>query len=133
MEDKTEQIDFYVKEEEGGLSSLYFIMGIEINGIEWTVVFTANQENLKRPDGSITLGVTDLNCRTIFLWVGLRGHMLRKVLIHELSHAHVHSYGFELPLEEEEFLCGFIDTYSSDILALAESVLSGNLKKFEEI
>lgn len=131
MENQTEQVDFYVKEEEGGLSSLYFVMRIEINGIEWAVVFTANQDNLRRPDGSVTLGVTDINCKTIFLWVGLKGHMLRKVLIHELSHAHVHSYGFDLPLDEEEFLCSFIDTYSEDILALADSVFSRDLRKTE--
>lgn len=102
-------------------------MSIIINGVEWIIVLTEDTENLKRSDGSITLGVTDLNCRTIFLWRGLNGSLLRKVLIHELSHAFIFSYQYYLTVEEEEFLCSFIDTYAEDIISEADSLLKGGL------
>lgn len=98
-------------------------MVIEINGIQWSIIFTSDTENLKRPDGSITLGVTDIPCRTIFLWAGLTGRMLRKVVIHELSHAFVFSHEYELSLDEEEFLCSFIDTYAIDILSMTDNII----------
>ena len=102
-------------------------MVVEINSIQWNIIFTNNVENLKRPDGSITLGVTDIPCRTIFIWAGLTGRMLRKVVIHELSHAFVFSHEYELSIDEEEFLCSFIDTYAEDIITKADSLLKGGL------
>ena len=105
-------------------------MMIEINGIQWNIIFTNNTDNLKRPDGSITLGVTDILCRTIFIWAGLTGRMLRKVVIHELSHAFVFSHEYELSLDEEEFLCSFIDTYALDILSMADELILGDNKEF---
>lgn len=106
---------------------------MNINGIEWNVILTNDAENLRRPDGSITLGVTDINCKSIFLWSGLNERMLRKVLIHELSHAFVFSYDYSLELDEEEFLCSFIDTYAIDILHKVDSLILGefsNSRKF---
>lgn len=56
--------------------------------------------------------------------------MLRKVVIHELSHAFVFSHEYELSLDEEEFLCSFIDTHAIDILSMADELLLGENKKF---
>ena len=98
-------------------------MGTVINGIEWNIVLTTNSKELERSDGSVTLGVTDLNLRTIFLWRGLKGKLFRKVLIHELSHAFIFSYDYYLTLEEEEFLCSFVDTYAEDILNEANRLI----------
>ena len=104
-------------------------MGININGVEWSIVFTSDSENLKRPDGSITLGVTDINCKTIFIWVGLKDSLLKKVIIHELCHAFVFSHNHVLPLDEEEFLCSFVDTYAIDVLSITNEILLGKNKK----
>lgn len=49
--------------------------------------------------------------------------MLRKVVIHELSHAFVFSHEYELSLDEEEFLCSFIDTYAIDILSMTDNII----------
>ena len=108
-------------------------MKIIVNGIEWVIILTKDSENLKRSDGTITLGVTDLNCKCVFLWAELEPYMLRKVLIHELSHVFIFSYGYSMTLDEEEFLCSFIDTYASDIINLTESTLKtsfGKISKF---
>lgn len=107
-------------------------MKTTINGIEWNIVLTHDREDLKRSDGSVTLGVTDLNCTTIFLWDGLHGDLLRKVLIHEMSHAFVFSYGYTISVEEEEFLCSFIDTYAEDIISESESLLLDGFKKMKK-
>ena len=105
-------------------------MRVRINDIEWNIVFTNNTEELQRSDGSVTFGVTDVNLLEIFIWSSLRGRMLRKVMIHELSHAFIFSYGYFLTLEEEEFLCSFIDTYAEDIIEYTDNILT---KGFKEI
>ena len=103
-------------------------MRVEINNIEWDIIFTNNTDDLKRSDGSVTFGVTDVNVLGIFIWSSLRGRMLRKVMIHELSHAFIFSYGYFLTLEEEEFLCSFIDTYAEDIISYTDSILTEAFK-----
>lgn len=103
--------------------SSYFCMHVLINNVQWRLLLTDNTEDLKRTDGSITLGVTDLNMMTIYLWKGLKGSMLRRVLIHELSHAFIFSYEYYLTVEEEEFLCSFIDTYADSILSEADELI----------
>ena len=107
-------------------------MRVEINNIEWDIIFTNNTDDLKRSDGSVTFGVTDVNVLGIFIWSSLRGRMLRKVMIHELSHAFIFSYGYFLTLEEEEFLCSFIDTYAEDIISYTDSILTEAFKEIRK-
>ena len=107
-------------------------MRVEINNIEWDIIFTNNTDDLKRSDGSITFGVTDVNVLGIFIWSSLRGRMLRKVMLHELSHAFIFSYGYYLTLEEEEFLCSFIDTYAEDIISYTDSILTEAFKEIRK-
>lgn len=107
-------------------------MKVRINDIEWNIVFTNNTEELQRSDGSVTFGVTDVNLLEIFIWSSLRGRMLRKVMIHELSHAFIFSYGYFLTLEEEEFLCSFIDTYAEDIIEYTDNVLTKGFKEMRK-
>ena len=107
-------------------------MRVEINNIEWDIIFTNNTDDLKRSDGSVTFGVTDVNVLGIFIWSSLRGRMLRKVMIHELSHAFIFSYGYFLTLEEEEFLCSFIDTYAEDIISYTYSILTEAFKEIRK-
>lgn len=91
-------------------------MTVLINGIVWNVIFTNNFDDLTRMDGTVTLGITDLDKQTIYLFSMLKGRMLRKVLIHELTHAFMFSYNFYLTIEEEEFVCSFLDTYGDEII-----------------
>lgn len=98
-------------------------MKISINGYDWEIVYTHNREDLSRSDGTITLGVTDRNVMCIFLHDKLKGKLLRKVLTHELVHAWIFSYGIYLDLEQEEFICCFIDTYGEDIINKADELL----------
>lgn len=98
-------------------------MRISINNKDWEIARTDDPDKLMRTDGTVTLGMTDINDRTIYLWSGLSEMMFRKVLLHELSHAFINSYGIYLNLEEEEILCSFVDTYSTHIIEEADFLM----------
>lgn len=107
-------------------------MKIIVNGIEWELIFTSDLSKLERDDGSVTLGVTDTNSYIVYIWNRLNSKMTRKVLLHELCHVFIHSYGYVLDIEQEEFLCSFLDTHSDEIIELCMNVLSGYEKKFSK-
>lgn len=93
----------------------------EINGIAWEVYkVPPNSPYLRRSDGVLTLGVTDFNDRAVYLSNALHGAFLRKVYIHEVCHAAIFSYGINLDLMQEEFLCDFIATYGDEIFAIVD-------------
>lgn len=96
-----------------------------INGYEWNIVFCRkNDDNLRRSDGTLTVGVTDWGNRTVYLSDMLRGAFLRKVFIHEVCHCAVFSYGIELNLEQEEFLCDFIASFGDEIFAIVDDMFA---------
>lgn len=98
-------------------------MKVSINDREWEVVFTSDAKDLMRSDGTVTFGVTDRNVMCIYLYSGLKGTLLRKVLIHELTHAFIFSYGYYLTIDEEEFICSFVDCYAYDLVSLTNNLL----------
>lgn len=67
-------------------------------------------------DGTATLGVTDKAKGCVFLYSGLTGPLLRKVLMHEIGHVYMYSYGYYIPREQEEFVCSFVDSYADLIV-----------------
>ena len=95
-----------------------------MNNYEWVVKFrNVNSNDLRRSDGSFTVGVTDLNQMSIFLCDRLKGNFLKKVLIHELVHAFMFSYNYHLTIEEEEFVCDFVASNAEDILEYSKDIL----------
>lgn len=103
-------------------------MFVYINNIKWNIIFTNNVEYLKRNDGSITLGITDNNIKTIFIFNKLNSALTKKVLIHELTHAYIFSYNYYLTLEEEEFVCSFVENYGGPILHDIDTILNTGVK-----
>lgn len=104
---------------------------VHINGLEWKIEFTDKKRDLL-VDGIVRLGVTDRNTMTIYLSDNLYGRMLRKVLIHELTHAWLFSYMYNVDKETEEMLCSFVDNHAEDILRQTDLYLAENkgLKNF---
>lgn len=99
-------------------------MYININGIDWNVVrVNPYNINLFNNDGTLTIGMTDTYLKTIFINDKLKGLLLRKVLIHELVHAWIFSYGIILTKQQEEFMCDFIATNSDDILNKVDELI----------
>lgn len=81
------------------------------------MVFTTDWNALVMDDGRATLGVTDKEKMCVFLYAGLRGNLLRKVLMHEIGHVYMFSYGYYIPPEQEEFVCSFLDMYADMIVS----------------
>lgn len=95
-----------------------------INGIEWDIVFVNNySDDLKRSDGSRTVGVTDNGEKCVFLSKSLRGAFLRRVLAHELVHCFCFSYDIYIPLEEEERLADWVSLYGTDLVYLLDDLM----------
>ena len=99
-------------------------MFFTINGTNWRVQYeNALSGELRRSDGTISLGVTDRNTHTIYLSDKLQGFMQRKVLIHEVCHAICMSYDVHLPIEQEEVLCDFVATYGDEVFGIVDMIL----------
>ena len=66
-----------------------------MNGLHWNVRWTKSTDPiLVDRTGSLTVAVTDPDTMTIYLSNELRGSLLTTVVLHELSHAMMISYGY---------------------------------------
>lgn len=99
-------------------------MTIDINNIRWKIKFIPGSSgDLRRYNGTYTIGMTDNNKKTIFLYEGLHGDLLYDVLCHELVHAYCFSYGIYMDEEDEERLANFIVHCAMDVLNLTQEAL----------
>lgn len=86
--------------------------------------------------GTRTVATTDPQTRTIYLLDTLNGDFLNTVLIHELGHVVMFSYGLlndihravrrEDWIDAEEWVCNFIADYGIRIFSIASLVLGEN-------
>lgn len=95
-----------------------------INGVEWDVLYVDSYSPyLERSDGSLTLGVTDYNTKTIYLNKTLKGNLLKRVLTHEICHAEVFSRNIkDFSLEQEELVCEFVSQFGDEIFEIADMI-----------
>lgn len=101
-----------------------------INGIDWEIIYVNPfSDDLRRSDGSLTVGVTDMPKRSIFLSNRLRGAFLRKVLAHELVHCFMFSYSIHIPIEEEEYIADWVATYGTDLIYLLDDLMRGIISR----
>lgn len=105
-----------------------------MNGLRWSVRFTRpNDPILIDRTKILTCAVTDPATMTIYLADNLRGAFLNRVLLHELGHVTMFSYGLVEDIhrmckkaywiEAEEWACNFIADYGAQIFGIAYSVL----------
>lgn len=105
-----------------------------MNGYLWHIAFV-NPGSAKLVDrtGASTLATTDPTVMRIYISDNLSGQELETVLIHELGHAALFSYGL-LPdihkavkrqywMEAEEWVCNFIADYGMRIFSIAYEVM----------
>ena len=64
--------------------------------------------------------MTDGKTHTIFLYRGLQGYMLDKVLAHEMVHAFMFSYNIHIDIEEEEFMADWISVYGRELIYMLD-------------
>lgn len=102
-------------------------MHFVINGVKWKVMYVRGADKrLARSDGSIALGVTDWNDKTVYISASLSGSLLEKVLCHELTHCVCFSYGIYIPIETEEWLCNYMAEHGKEIIYLLDELLQMN-------
>lgn len=92
-----------------------------INNVYWKMRYVSpDSDQLKRTDGSYTIGVCDNNKKTIYVCDSLLPTLEEKVIVHEITHAFCFEYGISIDLDTEEFLCDFVATYGRDIFVVAD-------------
>lgn len=95
----------------------------EMNGYIWNVYLVAPSDPiLTRSDGSFTVGVCDRETQELYISNMIKGDFLRKVLIHEVCHSAMFSYGIDLDVEQEEVVCDLIATYGDEIFRVADDI-----------
>lgn len=109
-----------------------------MNGRLWRVRFVdPDSPYLVDRTGRRTLAVTDPKLQHVFVARGLRGPMLRKVLIHELGHVALVSYDLLPELhrmvkpvywtDAEEWACNWIADYGDMIFAKGAEILETDI------
>lgn len=95
----------------------------KINDIEWTIKFVPEYHPmLYRNDFSLSIGSCDSDEKTIYINQNLKGHKLKRVLCHEITHAAMFSYNVYLTLEEEELLADLVATYGEEIINITNKI-----------
>lgn len=105
-----------------------------MNGLHWNVRWTNSADPiLVDRTGSLTVAVTDPDTMTIYLSNQLSGSFLNRVLIHELGHCVMYSYGLvneihrmckkRYWIEMEEFCANLLADYGNQVFGLAYAIL----------
>lgn len=99
-------------------------MKFTVNNQEWELVLVnPNSKNLMRSDGSITLGMTDNNVKTVFINNRLNNYMTDKVLCHELTHVYAFSFDYFIDIQTEEIVADFLSLFGRDIIYLLDDII----------
>ena len=97
----------------------------QINGKTWYIRLTqSDSPMLMRSDGSYTVGMCDRTKQTIYISELLQGKFLRKVLIHEVCHSAMFSYGIDMSVEQEELFCDLVATYGDEIFDVVDNLFT---------
>ena len=105
-----------------------------MNGLRWNVRWTKSTDPiLVDRTGSLTVAVTDPDSMTIYLSNQLSVSFLNRVLIHELGHCVMYSYGLvneihrmckkRYWIEMEEFCANLLADYGNQVFGLAYAIL----------
>ena len=95
-----------------------------VNNQEWRLLFVKpNSKELMRSDGSITLGMTDNNVKTVFVNNRLNDYMTDKVICHELTHVFAFEFDYYMNIETEEIVADFMSLYGRNIILLLDDLI----------
>lgn len=96
---------------------------IYINNEKWEIhLVSPFHHQLKRSDGTFSLGVCDDNLKSIYINSELSPFYIKRVLCHELTHAAMFSYNIDLTLEQEELLADLMATYGQEIIYITNGI-----------
>ena len=105
-----------------------------MNGLHWNVRWTNPTDPiLVDRTNVLTVAVTDPDTMTIYLSNELHGEFLNRVLIHELGHCVMYSYGLideihrmcrrKWWIDMEEFCANLLASYGNQVFGLTYSIL----------
>ena len=105
-----------------------------MNGYSWRVCFVdSNDPMLVDRTGELTVATTDPRTLRVYISNDLDGSFLTRVLIHELGHCAMFSFGLlddihrmvhpRYWVEAEEWVCNFIADYGMKIFDTAYAIL----------
>lgn len=105
-----------------------------MNGRYWRVIFVEpDNPFLIDRTGSSRIATTDPNTNCVYISTDLNGRSLETVLVHELGHCVMVSYGLisdirrmvrpEYWVEIEEWICNFISDYGYEVFQVATDIL----------
>lgn len=101
-----------------------------VNGNIWLVRFiNISNKNLRRSDGSFTLGMCDNTIKTIFIANNQDNYKTEHILCHEITHAICFEYDIDLPIDTEEWLCNFMADHGKEIIYILDDLLYFITKK----
>lgn len=99
-------------------------MKFTVNNQEWDLVFVKpNSKNLMRSDGSITIGMTDNNKKTVYINNRLNEYLTDKVICHELTHVFAFEFDYFMSIETEEIVADFMSLYGRRIVYLLDDLV----------
>lgn len=112
-----------------------------MNGYLWHVKFVPpSAPELVDRTNTLTVATTDPDTQCIYLSEALEGQFLNRVLLHELGHVVMLSYGLILSIrnrlpqhmwiEAEEWCCNLIADYGGEIFARAHDILGQEAWQF---
>lgn len=88
-----------------------------VNGHLWDLIFVDPYSDLlRRSDGSLTVGMTDLNTHTVYIANNVYGEFLHKIYRHELCHVYCLEYNIYFPPYYEEVFADALATYGEAII-----------------
>ena len=99
-------------------------MDLRVNDILWHIQFKKPiSSELRRSDGTISLGVTDNTTKTVTIADTVSDYMADKILCHELCHVASFSYNLNIDIQTEEIIADFLSTYGREIFDIADDLL----------
>lgn len=112
-----------------------------MNGILWRITFVDPESSmLIDRTGVKTVATTDPVTKCVYLADNLNGNFLTKVIIHELGHCTMISYGLlddirsmvdeDYWIDVEEWVCNFIADYGEMIFLTTRSILGKDALSF---
>lgn len=112
-----------------------------MNGLSWRIMIVdQNDPMLVDRTKNLRVATTDPVSKTIYLSNQLYGNFLIKVLVHELGHCAMVSFGMieqihrmvkpEYWINAEEWICNFLADYGFGIFSIAFATVGYNAWKF---
>lgn len=105
-----------------------------MNGYLWKVIFVdPGSDLLVDRTGNLTVATTDPETYCVHVSTDISGDFLKKVLVHELGHCCMISFGLiedihrmvkpKYWIDAEEWVCNFIADYGLKIFSIAYSIV----------